>query len=170
MRNSHKKLRLFLRIIYCFSIWSIIYVFIYELFIARHIFHTIFNLIHVVVIASILYILFARRSPSIRFVYGSFYGMCIDSVLRLLINLYETWTIKAAITHDLIEHIEKHRSAGIYLRTMISLNKYVRWLLLFNRTCRCSLKDAVRLITREIRTRAFNVFKSNIRYHAVIYS
>jgi hypothetical protein len=125
MKISHRQLRFILQIVYSLGAFLGLFVFIYELSIQHSIPYTICYICYLIVTAGILYLLFARKRPSNRFAYGTFYAMCFVTVLFFLSYIYESATIVSRMTRDLIDHIEEDKDLNPPIHVLIKLSKLV---------------------------------------------
>jgi predicted PurR-regulated permease PerM len=125
MKISHRQIRLILRILYCLGAFFGSFVFIYEIFIRRSITYSICYASYFLVTAAILYLLFARKRPTRRFAYGTFYAMCFVTVLFFLSYIYESATMVSDMTNELIDHIEHDKEINPFMIPMITISKLV---------------------------------------------
>ena len=125
MKISHRQLRLILRILFSLGVFFGSFVFIYELVFQGSITYTICYITYLAVAGAILYLLFARKRPSSRFAYGTFYAMCFVTVLFFLSYIYEFATLVTKMTNELIGHIEENKDINGPMRVLIKLSKLV---------------------------------------------
>jgi hypothetical protein len=125
MKISHRQMLVVLRIIHCLGAFFGSLVFMYKLIIQRSIPYIICYSCYVPVTFAVLYLLFARQRPTIRFAYGIFYAMSFVTLLFLLSYIYESMTVVSEMTNELTEHIEQDKVPEGYITVMVTYSKLV---------------------------------------------
>lgn len=145
MKISHRQLRLILRILFCLGLFFGFIVFIYEVFFQRNILYIICYNCYFIVTAAVLYLLFARKRPSHRFAYATFYGMCFLTVLFFVSYIYDSATVVSKMTSQLIDQIENHNEITGPIVVLVRLSKSVlEYILVFVFNTMKLISDVVR--------------------------
>lgn len=124
MKISHRELRLFLRIFFCIGLFFGVIAFIYAVFLQR-ILNIICYICYLIATGAVLFLLFARKRPSHRFAYGTFYGMCFMSVLFFVSYIYDSATVVSKITNELVDVIENESDPTRAIESIVRNNRFV---------------------------------------------